>query len=64
MVRKPMRMRTQKSLLPEYRNCKECHQARDMRVLNEAGVCPLCLLTMMKWPENPLLPVPTYKEGR
>jgi hypothetical protein len=58
-----MRTRTRKQL-PDLANCKECHQARDRRVLDENGVCPMCLLVDIKLPENPLLPVPTYMEGR
>jgi hypothetical protein len=58
-----MRTRT-RTPLPDYANCKECKQARDTRVLNEAGVCPMCLLTVIKWPENPWLPLPTYIEDQ
>jgi hypothetical protein len=56
-------MRTRKPL-PDYANCKECRQARDKRVLNENGICSMCLLVNVRIPDNPLLPLPTYMEGR
>jgi hypothetical protein len=58
-----MRTRTRKQL-PDLANCKDCKQARDTRVLDENGVCPMCLLTVIKLPENPWLPLPTYVEAQ
>lgn len=49
-----MRMRT-RTPVPDWANCAECHQARDRRVLDENGVCPMCLLVYVKLPENPLV---------
>lgn len=46
--------------VPEYGNCIECGQGRDTRFFNDVGVCGMCQLVVMKWPENPLLPLPTY----
>jgi hypothetical protein len=39
----------------EYANCAECGQARQTRVLNAAGVCPWCLLTVILSRPNPYL---------
>ena len=36
-------------------NCAECGQARQSRVLNNAGVCPWCVLTVILARPNPLL---------
>jgi hypothetical protein len=59
-----MKSKARRSPLIDYANCKECNQARDVRVLDKNGLCPMCLLVNVRVPENPWLPLPTYMEGR
>jgi hypothetical protein len=41
--------------MAQWANCTECGRPRERRALNADGVCPWCLLTVIKVPPNPLL---------
>lgn len=44
--------------LPPMSNCAECGNAYAVHILNEEGVCPKCLLTVMEMPPNPIFSEP------
>jgi hypothetical protein len=39
----------------EMANCRDCGQARHVRVLNQDNVCPWCLLAYVLMTPNPYL---------
>jgi hypothetical protein len=49
-------------VIGDWKNCAECHQAREARVLDEHGVCPWCNLTVIRYSDNPLLPATAQQE--
>lgn len=42
--------------MTDWANCAECGQAREKRVLDEHGVCPLCTMPVIQSGPNPYLP--------
>jgi hypothetical protein len=45
----------------EYANCAECGQVRQRQTLNDIGLCPWCLLTVILTTPNPLLQDPLHR---